>query len=370
MFKLGLIINPLAGIGGSVALKGSDGADIVKEAFLRGAVKKSGQRCEVALTELLAYQSSITIVTASGEMGENTAKALGFTAEIVYTPRSNHTRPEDTHYLATKLKTENVDLILFVGGDGTARDVCSVIGDTCPVLGVPAGCKIHSGVYAITPKAAGETIALMLGGHFVDIKTHDVRDIDEEAFRNNIVKAKLYGEMRVPQAGQFLQAVKQGGIEVEELVIADIAADVVTNMLDNVVYFIGSGKTTLAIMDELHLENTLLGVDALLNHRLIKQDLTAADIASLVNEYSCKIVVSVIGGQGHIFGRGNQQFTANIIESVGRDNIIIISTKAKLANLDGRALISDTGSSKVDALLSGFMEVTTGYEDRVLYAVK
>jgi predicted polyphosphate/ATP-dependent NAD kinase len=376
MFKLGLIINPLAGIGGSVALKGSDGAATVEEAFLRGAVKKSAQRCEVALSELIAYQSSISIITASGEMGEDSAKALGFSTQIVYFPKSNdgsnssNTLPEDTQHLAAKLKEENVDLILFVGGDGTARDVCSIIGDTCPVLGVPAGCKIHSGVYAITPKAAGETIAMMLDGQFVDIRTHDVRDIDEEAFRNNIVKAKLYGEMRVPQAGQFLQAVKQGGVEVEELVVADIAADIVNNMIDDVVYFIGSGKTTLAIMNELNLNNTLLGVDAVLNHKLIQQDLTAKDIAALMNDYSSKIVVSVIGGQGHIFGRGNQQFTADIIEAVGRDNIIIISTKAKLANLEGRALISDTGSARVDSLLAGFMEVTTGYEDRVLYAVK
>lgn len=370
MFKLGLIINPLAGIGGSVALKGSDGAETVREAFARGAVKKSADRTEVALQQLLPYKENIQIVTASDEMGQTTAEQLGFNCELIYSPANAETTPEDTHKLASKLKEYGVDLILFAGGDGTARDVCSIVADSFPVLGIPAGCKIHSGVYAITPKAAGETIVHMLQGDLVDIKTHDVRDIDEDAFRNNVVKAKLYGEMRVPQAGQFLQAVKQGGVEVEELVIQDIAADIVNNMLDDVVYFIGSGKTTLAIMDELSLDNTLLGVDAILNNELIQSDLTAQDIESLSDQHKSKIVVSVIGGQGHIFGRGNQQFTPAIINKVGRDNILIISTKTKLTGLDGRPLIADTGDTNTDQLLSGYLEVITGYEDRVLYPVE
>ena len=59
MLTLGLIINPLAGIGGSVGLKGSDGAEIVKEAFSRGATCKSSERTRLALNVLTAIKDQI-----------------------------------------------------------------------------------------------------------------------------------------------------------------------------------------------------------------------------------------------------------------------------------------------------------------------
>ena len=203
----------------------------------------------------------------------------------------------------------------------------------------------------------------------IDVKAHDVRDIDEEAFRNNIVRAKLYGEMRVPQAGQFVQSVKQGGVEVEELVLQDIAADIVQGMEDDVLYLIGSGKTTLAVMDELQLENTLLGIDVVLNHQLLKNDVSEADILAYLEQYSAKAVISVIGGQGHIIGRGNQQLSAAVLKKLGKSNLKVISTKAKISALEGRPLIVDSGDNDLDAALSGTIEVTTGYQDHIIYPV-
>jgi predicted polyphosphate/ATP-dependent NAD kinase len=196
-----------------------------------------------------------------------------------------------------------------------------------------------------------------------------VRDIDEEAFRNNIVRAKLYGEMRVPQAGQFIQSVKQGGVEVEELVLQDIAADIVQSMEDDVLYLIGSGKTTLAIMDELHLDNTLLGIDAIMNHELLQADVSEADILGYLGQYSCQAVISIIGGQGHIIGRGNQQLSATVLKKLGKENLKVISTKAKISALEGRPLIVDSGDNDLDELFSGTIEVTTGYQDQIIYPV-
>lgn len=373
MLTLGLIINPLAGIGGSVALKGSDGPEIVQEALARGAQCKSSERARLALDVLLPLKNDIKIITCSGVMGEDLVKQLGFQYQTL--PSVNHSHPthttsaEDTKQAAQQLLEQRVDIILFAGGDGTARDICSVVSDSIPVLGIPAGVKIHSAVYAVTPKAAGEVIAQLARGELIDVKPHDVRDIDEEAFRNNIVRAKLYGEMRVPQAGQFVQSVKQGGVEVEELVLQDIAADIVQSMEDDVVYLIGSGKTTLAIMEELHLDNTLLGIDAIYNHQLLQPDVSEQDILQLLDQYPCKAVISIIGGQGHIIGRGNQQLSAAVLKKLGKENLRVISTKAKITALAGRPLIVDSGDNELDESFTGTIEVTTGYQDQIIYPV-
>ena len=369
MLTLGLIINPVAGIGGSVGLKGSDGPDIVEEAFSRGAQCKSGERTRLALDVLLEIKDQIKIITCPQAMGENLVADMGFDFELLDNISTVNTSADDTCKAAQQLLDKKVDIILFAGGDGTARDICSVVADTIPVLGIPAGVKIHSAVYAVTPKAAGEVIAQLAKGQLIDVKAHDVRDIDEEAFRNNIVRAKLYGEMRVPQAGQFIQSVKQGGVEVEELVLQDIAADIVQNMEDDVLYLIGSGKTTLAVMDELQLDNTLLGIDAVLDQQLLKSDISEVDILNYLEQYSCKAIISIIGGQGHIIGRGNQQLSAKVLKKLGKDNLKVISTKAKISALEGRPLIVDSGDNDLDEAFSGTIEVTTGYQDQIIYPV-
>ena len=369
VLTLGLIINPLAGIGGSVGLKGSDGPEVVKEAFLRGAECKSSARAKLALDVLAEIKDQVTIITCPQSMGENLVAEMGFDYQVLDNISTKSTSADDTCQAAQQLLDKKVDIILFAGGDGTARDICSVVADTIPVLGIPAGVKIHSAVYAVTPRAAGEVIAQLANGQLIDVKAHDVRDIDEEAFRNNIVRAKLYGEMRVPQAGQFIQSVKQGGVEVEELVLQDIAADIVQNMEDDVLYLIGSGKTTLAIMDELQLDNTLLGIDAIMNHQLLQADVSEADILGYLDQYSCQAVISIIGGQGHIIGRGNQQLSAKVLTRLGKENLNVISTKAKITALQGRPLIVDSGDNSLDELFSGTIEVTTGYQDQIIYPV-
>lgn len=369
MLTLGLIINPLAGIGGSVGLKGSDGPEVVKEAFSRGAVCKSAERAKLALEVLESLAGQIKILTCPNTMGENLVRDMGFQYALIDGVARENTCAQDTHIAAKALLAARVDIILFAGGDGTARDICSAIGEAIPVLGIPAGVKIHSAVYAVTPKAAGEVVAQLARGELIDVKAHDVRDIDEDAFRDNIVKAKLYGEMRVPQAGQFVQSVKQGGVEVEELVLQDIAADIVQGMEDDVLYFIGSGKTTQGIMDELLLENTLLGIDAVLNQELLQADVSERDILAYLDQYPCRAVISIIGGQGHIIGRGNQQFSAKVLKRLGKENITVISTKAKIAALEGRPLIVDSGDNQLDTDFSGTIEVVTGFQDQILYPV-
>lgn len=370
-FKLGLVINPIAGIGGSVALKGSDGVGVAEQAMALGATAKSNARASLALEILLPYKDNMTIYTVSSDMGESTAKALGFTTQVVHQVENKVTTERDTELAVKALIDEGIDLLLFAGGDGTARNVCHIVDDKFPVLGIPAGCKIHSGVYAITPKAAGRVVELMITNQLVSLTDADVMDIDESLFREGIVKAKRFGEMRVPSELRYIQAVKSGGKESDELVLQDIAADVIAKM-DDELFIIGSGSTTAFVMEELALENTLLGVDAICQQALIASDLTEADLWQLMQPYKLgqvKLVITLIGGQGHIFGRGNQQLSPRIIRAIKKENIMIIATKAKLNALQARPLIADTGESELDMELSGYLPVITGYNDQVLYPV-
>ncbi len=367
-FKLGLIVNPVAGLGGSVALKGSDGEDTAAKAIALGAEPKSNSRTKAALEVLVPHQSNITIYTVNDEMGEQTAKALGFNTQVVYQSNSP-TTSDDTEAAAHLLQLQGVDLILFAGGDGTARNICHAVEDSVPVLGIPAGCKIHSGVYAITPKAAGRVVEMLVKGELVTLSDADVMDIDEVAFRQGTVKAKRYGEMQVPSEVRYVQAVKNGGKETDELVLADIAAYVVSEMDADSLYVMGSGSTVGAVMEEMGLENTLLGVDLVEDQALVGQDLTAQQLLELTKERETKLVITLIGGQGHIFGRGNQQLSPALIKAIGRDNIIVVATKTKLQALNGRPLICDTGDSKLDNELSGYIRVTSGFNDHIMYAV-
>lgn len=370
-FKLGLVINPIAGIGGSVALKGSDGDGVAQQAIALGATAKSNARALLALEILLTYKQELLIYTASGDMGENTAKTLGFTTEVVHQVDNEVTTELDTEQAVKALISRDIDLLLFAGGDGTARNVCHIVGDKFPVLGIPAGCKIHSGVYAITPKAAGRVVELMITNQLVSLTDADVMDIDESLFRQGIVKAKRFGEMQVPSELRYIQAVKSGGKESDELVLLDIAADVIAKM-DDELFIIGSGSTTAFLMEELALENTLLGVDAICQQTVVASDLTEPKLWQLLSTYpenKLKLVITLIGGQGHIFGRGNQQLSPRVIRAIGKENIMIIATKTKLNALQSRPLIADTGDSELDVELSGYLPVITGYNDQVLYPV-
>ncbi|MCH1923679.1 ATP-NAD kinase family protein [Shewanella sp. C32] len=365
-FRLGLIINPLAGLGGSVALKGSDG--VADEALARGAEPKAPLRAAQALAALQPFADKVEVYTASGELGERVASELGFATQVLYQADASPTTAADTKAAVNALAAASLDLLLFVGGDGTARDVYSVVDEQQVVLGVPAGVKIHSGVYAITPHAAGKVLQLLLNGELVSLMDADVMDIDEVAFRAGTVKARRFGEMRVPAEPRYIQAVKMGGREVDELVLADIAAEVIDNMEDEL-FIMGSGSTVAAIMEDLGLPNSLLGVDLVQDKQLVASDLTANELLTASKDQPTKLVITLIGGQGHILGRGNQQLSPALIRQIGKDNIIIVATKTKLKALEGRPLIVDSGDPELDAELCGYYRIVTGYRDYVMYRV-
>jgi len=239
------------------------------------------------------------------------------------------------------------------------------------VLGIPAGVKIHSGVYAISPTGAGRVIEKILQGELSSIHNADVMDIDEDAFRKGTVKARRFGEMSVPAELEYVQAVKMGGKESDEMVLDDIAAEV-TERIDDELLVMGSGSTVEAIMQSMGHENTLLGVDLVQQNNLLASDVTESRLYEEVAQCeagSVKLVITLIGGQGHLFGRGNQQLSPRVIRHIGKENIWVVATKTKLQALNNKPLRVDTGDSELDRELSGTIRVITGYHDEVLMPV-
>ncbi len=368
MFKLGIVVNPLAGLGGPAALKGSDG-EAAANALAAGFEQRAGPRMQRALQVLSPLKDRIQLIAFEGAMGS--AVAADWPVQLVGRPATQPSRAQDTVDAAGALRQAGCDLILFAGGDGTARDIFRALGSDVPVLGLPAGVKMHSGVYAVSPESAAEIVAAMARGEWVDVDTEEVRDIDETAFREGRVSTRYYGELLVPQLGRYLQATKVSGREVEELAVADIAAEVVELMDDDTLYIVGPGSTTAGIMDELGLDNTLLGIDAVCGGRQLGKDLSAHALEKLCQEQAGEVVIIVtaIGGQGHILGRGNQQISPAVIRRAGPQNLWVVATKTKLTELDSRPLLVDTNDRELDLAMEGYVRVITGYRNSVLYRV-
>ena len=372
--KLGFVVNPLAGIGGSVALKGSDGKDIVEQALSRGAQPQAEARATVAMQQITSVDK-LTILTADNSMGVNVLRVLNLPCEVVY-KADLQTSAEDTKNVIRQFVKRSVDLIVFAGGDGTARDVLDILdselNSSIPVIGIPAGVKMHSAVYAVTPSRAGELINLILDGEPMSLHEAKVMDLDEQAFREGKVNARCYGYLSVPVDDTRMQLMKQGGLNYHDISVQDIATDIIETMEQDVFYLIGSGSTTAEIMNQLFLQNTLLGIDIVRNQELIASDVGEQEILKIINNYPVKIVLSIIGGQGHVFGRGNQQLSAEVIyhvidQHMGRDNIIIIANNEKLRSLNKRPMIADTGDADLDEKLAGLYSVITGYQQKTLY---
>lgn len=366
--RLGLIINPIAGMGGSVGLKGTDGEDTLKRAKQLGAIQVAPNRATEALKEISSIRDSIELVTYPFDMGEEEARAAGFEPIVLGSIKRGKTSSNDTKNAARDMLKLRVDLILFVGGDGTARDIYEAIGDKLPVLGLPAGVKMHSGVFAINSRNAG-SLALKYLQEKVQTQEAEVMDVDEEAFRGNRISAKLCGYLKVPFDREMVQNVKIGSISTEREATEEIAWEVIDNMQDDYLYVIGPGTTTKSIMKQLGLQYALLGVDAIYRKGLVAMDANEAKILNLIEGKKAKIVVTIIGGQGYIFGRGNQQISPEVIQKVGKKNIMIIATENKIASLKGMPLLVDTYNDEVNNMLKGYVKVIIGYGKRIVYKV-
>ncbi|SEL78478.1 ATP-NAD kinase family protein [Nonomuraea pusilla] len=391
---VGLVVNPVAGLGGAAGLKGSDGADVQRAALARGATPRAGERAARAVRTLLSRRPGVRLVTVPGPMGEDGVRAAGAGCDLVHPPHAGPgsvTTAEDTRRAVRALA--GVDLLLFAGGDGTARDVLDAVaglgGQAPPVLGIPAGVKVYSGCFAVSPAAAGFLAAGFDGRSTAEA---EVVDLDEEGYRRGAVGPRLYGSLRVPAARAALSGRKTGSSGTEPATAEGIAREVVARMRPGVRYVLGPGATTRAVGRALGLATTLLGVDVVelapggtaeaatgggsAGGRLVAADVSEAELLGLVTGRPAVVVLSVIGGQGFVLGRGNQQVSPRVLAAVlgGRrggdalgEVLVVLATQQKLAALKGRPLLADSGDDDLDRTLRGHVRVITGYRESTIY---
>ena len=369
MKKIGLFINPIAGMGGRVGLKGTDGANILQLARERGAVPESSTKAAKALKKLLPLKDDCVYYVAQGAMGEMAAQDAGLTAEVVLEV-DGETTAMDSQRLLKRFRALGVDLILFAGGDGTAKDVAQEIGLSIPVIGIPTGVKIHSPVFAMTPESAGSLAYEYILDSDIPLIDREVIDIEEAAFRADEIKTEVYGYLNVPDDKVRLQNLKSPSPQDEAGAQVSAALQVIDEMEDGFYYIVGSGSTTSHVMEELGLPVTQLGIDIIKDKQLIAKDVSESEILEIIEDKPTKLIVSPMGGQGYLFGRGNQQLSDKVLGLLDKEDILIISTHGKINTLYGRPLWVYTGNAAVDEKLSGYYKVIIGYGKYAIYKVE
>lgn len=378
MKTIGLIVNPIAGMGGRVGLKGTDG--VADEAISRGASPVAPDRAILALRALReakdVYHARFELrwKTAGGLMGEHELAEAGWPLgeyEVVFRP-PDRSSSEDTRRVCRVMMELKVDLILFCGGDGTARDIFETVGTNLPILGIPSGVKMHSGVFGVNPAIVSEIIQEYLANRLEESLV-EIMDLDEDMYRKGEWKVKLFGQARTPHEPNYIQAGKmmiesESEDEVKDG-IAEHIADKLGGMAD-ALWILGPGSTLLAVAEKLGVQKTVLGVDAVFDKKLVAADADERTLLEILGKYPRAVmVISPIGAQGFVLGRGNLQLSPEVIRRVGIDNIIITATPSKLARTP--VLRVDTGDVAVDRMLDGrSFFVVTGFRQVTMRTVR
>ena len=376
IMKLGFLVNPIAGMGGKVGLKGTDG--VVKEAIARGAKQVAPKRAVEFLQGLKENMREMSvqvqILTCPRIMGEGEAKKADLPVQVLHMEIGEETTAEDTKTAVKLMMKAKVDLIAFVGGDGTAKDIFDAMreGDVeVPVLGIPSGVKMYSGVFAVNPSDAVDVILAFVKDQ-AEIAEFEIMDTDETAIRGDTFSVKLHGFMKAPFLPMRIQGSKQVSPETvdEKENQTAIARFMIEEMKPEATYILGPGTTVKRFTELLSVEKTVLGVDIYRNGKIIL-DVNERRILKEVKDWqNAWIILSPIGHQGILLGRGNQQISPEIIKRVGKQRIIIAATKSKLRSIDGGVLRVDTGDAEIDAMLKGYIKVVTDYREWRLVSVQ
>ena len=374
--RIGLLVNPVAGIGGTVGLKGSDGVALQQEARARGGSSPTATRTRQFLKSLADLP--IRWIAPAGAMGGDFLSAWPDT-ELLSMPGAApgddkkaaeetanwETTAQDTRRVVADMATR-VDCLVFVGGDGTARDVLEASPDV-PCLGVPSGVKMHSGVFAVSPQAAAKIIQGLVNGDLTAVVEREVRDFDVVEADGSI-RTRSFGELKVPEKGGYLQHTKQGGREQEPLALEEIKADLSEHLMEHRPLVFGPGGTVHAVQAAFGNAGTLRGFDVLLANDDWCLDADAETLMQVAK--GARIVLSFTRVQGFLLGRGNQQLTAEYLAQLDwHTDVTIVATRTKIASLGGRPLLVDTGDEVLDQRLAGLHEIVAGYEDRLLHRI-
>lgn len=355
--RVGLIINPIAGAGGPLALHGSD-------AYRPGAELPAwaAQRAEEALRVLMA-SCQPAWVCGAGAMGEDVLRAMGQAPRVLGRrcwPSSAH----ETRDIALQMMERDLALLLFVGGDGTARDVLDAVGETLPVLGIPAGVKLQSACFGVSPRAAGRLAASFLSGHRRVTEAREVLDLDETALSQGRVQARLYGQLCTPVDARLLQGRKARSEAGDAVDAARLAASIQPQLRQGL-HVIGPGSTTWALKQALGLDGSLIGVDVVVDGQLWLRDATEAQLWELAPQRP-RLWLTAIGGQGHVLGRGNAPLSPRVLQALGRAALTVLITPRKLQALASTQLRVDCGSAEVDAHYAGPVRALTGPREQAM----
>ena len=371
MKRIGFLINPVAGLGGQAGLKGSDdqtGRELaLRKGYLKTAPKRARQCVETFLkTEEAGYE----ILAPEGEMGGSLLRQMGIPFRpLGELPSGQVTTREDTIRAAREIQRAKADLLVFCGGDGTARDLCQALGSEFPVLGVPAGVKMYSACFAVNPWKAGELLGEFVRGKQMAFALREVMDIDESRLSSREVSPALYGFLKALVDGAHLQRAKEmslgDGEEAETL-----AEDILSEMREDTLYIIGPGGTTYRIKEKLHSKGTVRGVDLVKGGQILYRDADEQTIWRLLGQAEeAEIIVTCIGGNGFLFGRGNQQISPRIIRAVRKEHIRIAVTRQKLGHLGGKPMLVATGARETAEYLKGYYKIRFNGRESALYRV-
>jgi predicted polyphosphate/ATP-dependent NAD kinase len=371
--RLGFIVNPIAGMGGKIGLKGTD--NVLKEAIAKGAQPVAPRRAIEFLQKLKqnSIETSIEVFACPGIMGENEAETALFRVKTLPMKIGKETTAEDTKTAVSLLMTANVDLIVFVGGDGTAKDIFDAMQgcETIPVLGVPSGVKMYSGIFAVSPVDAAEVV-LAFARKQAETTEFEIMDTDENAIRDDAFAVKLHGYLK----GPFLPARIQGSKQVSPETLDErdnqtaIARFIIEEVPADATWILGPGTTVKRLAELLGAQKTVLGIDIYKNGKVLP-DVDEKQILEEVRDWTNTwIVLSPIGHQGILLGRGNQQISPEIIKHVGKQRIVVAATKSKLQSIDGNVLRVDTGDAETDSMLRGYIKVVTDYREWRLMKVQ
>lgn len=366
IFRVGLIVNPIAGMGGRVGLHGTDG-HLLEKARKLGATPISKERALRTLDRLRDVSHQFEIFSASGEMGYDLVRELGFSVTKLEVPgveggflqKLPHTFAKDTREAAEVMLARSVDLILFAGGDGTARDIHSIVGDSVPILGIPTGVKMRSGVFALDPESAGDlTRSIILKQKNFQVREVEILDFAEGTENEHWPPIVLFGMAKAPYSQRSLQSTKITSYAGGEAGISSLCAELASSLREGWLYLYGPGTTTKKILDNVGEIGSITGVDATLGKVVIGRDLSEQEILDLlVRHKSATLFLGVIGGQGFLLGRGNQQISAEVVKFLRSENIILLASAEKIACLNPAVLHVDLGNQIAEEALEGYRKV-------------
>ncbi len=351
MRKIAFFINPRAGEGKKLGLKSSD--DIPQADYSESESTIIGRNFVSSIT----FPESVHLIMPDFEI----YKSDGF-MQFPYTLVKGWNNPSssaDTKNFAKKAISEGAELLVFVGGDGTARDLLDAVGHAVPVIGVPAGIKMYSSVFAYTWMDAVKELEFFLSN---SVKFEDKEILDYD-FKED--RLKLFGEMSGIQSKTYNQDPKQVFASTD---ISSLGYGIAADMSSEISYIIGPGSTCNSILEALGVPGTdLLNFKIVKNRRVVKSRAGEEDILAAMKDGNYRLIISPIGGMGILVGRGNYELSDRVLTELRPENLIIVATREKMIPINEIIMIAPVAISD---RFGQYVRISVGIDEFVIKKLK